>query len=68
MNAPDDTMLVAHSQTLGVDSGMQGGFSVIDDTLLQGTTVIVANSNLLRVKDDGRQSKRDRNEKALEFQ
>lgn len=41
---------------------------VVNDSLFYWLVFIVTNRNLLRVKDDGRQGKAYRNEKAIESQ
>lgn len=61
-------MLVTRTQTPCVQGGMNGRLSVVDDSFLQGAAFVIANGDLLRVKDDGRQSKGDRNKEATEFQ
>jgi hypothetical protein len=49
-------------------SGMQGGFVIVKDSFIYRLLVIVANRNLLRLKDERRHDKAYRNEKAIEFQ
>ena len=51
-----------------MQGGVQGGLVAVYNPLFYWSIVVVANRNLLRVKDDGRQGKAYRNEKAIESQ
>ena len=64
----DPTDLETSAKSLSVNGNVDRGFPIVNDAFLQGAAVIIANGDFLRVKDDGRQGKSDRNEIATEFQ
>ena len=68
VNASDPSDFETAPELLAVEGEVPRGFTVVDDALLYWTVVVIANGNFLRVEDDGRQGKSDRNEMATEFQ
>ena len=51
-----------------MEGGMHGRLTVVNDSFVYRLSVIVANSNLLRLNNEWAQGKVYRNEKAIEFQ
>ena len=51
-----------------MERGMHGRLTIVNDPLVYRLSIVVANSNLLRLNNEWAQGKVYRNEKAIEFQ
>lgn len=59
---------IAQAKSPRMKGAVKSGLMAVKDSLVYRLAVVVANRDLLRLKDDGRQEKAYRNEKAIEFQ